>query len=660
MEKIKAYLTQHFEQIFVLLILVSVAGINYFIPYKLAFLNFYFIPVLMGAYYLGVQRALLGGVLCCLMVFLYAYLFPESFMPEFSILDLWMNILAWASFLILTGAMVGRLTNQLKTEVDRVTDMNETLKENKEKIESAEHELRDHAENLEKKVQERTDRLEKSNVAIEELKKRVEDALYSTMDAAVVKLIIEKRLRTEKRKISILFSDLKNFTQFSEERRPEVVITDLNRLLEEMEEVLLDYRAHIDKYLGDGIMVEFGAPVDFERHALMASLAGLKMQERLTKGGYPWKMRVGIATGEPIIGLIGQRRQTYTAIGDSVNLASRIQEICTPGRVMVDEPTYEEIHRFFDVQKKLFLSEASDESPEFVDQVNEYSERVEAEPENAELLKHLALLLLGQDYIEQAHEYLQRALQVDPNDQDIKLAFAETTMKLSQMDKVSIRGKKERLNLYELTGLKNPLLDRERIPQALYDQFSETVGQLIEYPEDIVLPVESMDGSVGHSKVVGFLSYALADSMGLTPQEKQEALQAGYLADVGKAIIPHHLLNRAGSLSKEEFEIVTKHSLESVRLLRKMGYESDSLFEIIEGTHENYTGSGYPKGQSGEEIPKASRIVAVADTYDALTSWRPYRDRWDYRAAFSEMERDTKKGKFDPEVIAALGTLLET
>ena len=235
-------------------------------------------------------------------------------MPKFSQLDLWMNILAWSSFLILTGAVVGQLTTRLKNEVEQVRDLNRNLEDSQARIEQADKEIRDHAENLEQKVLLRTESLEKSKHAVEDLKKKVEDALYSTMDASVVRLIIEKRLRTEKRRISILFSDLKDFTQFSEERRPELVITDLNRLLEEMEEVLLDYRAHIEKYMGDGIMVEFGAPVDYQRHALMATIAGLKMQERISKGDYPRQMRVEISTGEPIIGLIGNRRQTYTAI----------------------------------------------------------------------------------------------------------------------------------------------------------------------------------------------------------------------------------------------------------------------------------------------------------------------------------------------------------
>jgi adenylate cyclase len=144
----------------------------------------------------------------------------------------------------------------------------------------------------------------------------------------------------------------------------------------------------------------------------------------------------------------------------------------------------------------------------------------------------------------------------------------------------------------------------------------------------------------------------------LTTKLKTEIEQAGYLADVGKAIIPHHLLNRAGSFSKEEFEEVTKHSGESARVIRKMGYESKSLLDIVNASHENFNGSGYPEGLSGEDIPIGARILAVVDTYSALTSWCPYRDRWDNRAAFSEMGRDAKKGAFDPKVLESLGKLI--
>ena len=658
MEALKRYLLKNFEQLFVLMILVSVAGINYLIPYKLAFLNFYFIPILLGAYYLGVRKALLGGVLCALIVSVYAYLFPESFMPAFTTLDLWMNILAWASFLTLTAAVVGQLTTKLKTEVEQVRELNRDLQASKSRIEAADRDLRDHAENLEAKVNERTKSLEKSKHAVEDLKQKVEEALYSTMDATVVKLIIEKRLRTEKRKISVLFSDLQNFTRFSEDRRPEIVITDLNRLLEEMEEVLLDYQAHIDKYMGDGIMVEFGAPIDYERHALMAIMAALKIQERLSAGEYPWQMRIGIATGEPIIGLIGQRRQTYTAIGDTVNLAFRIQQICSAGSVTIDSSTYEEVERYVDVRKKAVLSDEETKDPKFVGEVSDYFEKLQENPEDVAVLKALGALFLKHGDVLQAHEHLSKAMEVGADDDELKLAYAEVSLQINQMDSVAIRGKRKRLHLYEVLGLKNPLLDTTTIPRELYDEYQEAVEDAFPFSEDIVLPMEAVDGSVGHARVVGFLNYALADQLNLTIKEKLELVQAGYLADLGKAIIPHHLLNRAGSLSKEEFEEVVKHSRESARMIRKMGYQSQSLLDIVEASHENFNGSGYPDGLSGEDIPIGARILSVVDTYSALTSWRPYRDRWDNRAALAEMGRDARKGKFDPDVLESLGKLI--
>lgn len=469
----------------------------------------------------------------------------------------------------------------------------------------------------------------------------------------------EKRLRTEKRRISILFSDLKDFTTFSEERRPEVVITDLNRLLQEMESTLLDYHAHIDKYLGDGIMVEFGAPEDYQRHALMAVVAGLKMQERVARGKFPWQMRIGIATGEPIIGLIGHRRQTYTAIGDVVNLSSRIQEMCSPGMVTVDASTYEEARRFVEARKKTVFSFSESEDPEFVEKISNYLNQLDQNPDDIDMLKTLGLLFLEGNYVLQAHEHLGRALQLEPSDDKTKLAYAETTLKINQMDSVAIRGRKSRLHLHEILGLRNPILDRDKIPEKLYDRYYEEVSKGPSYPEDIVLPVETVDGSVGHSRAVGFLAYALADSLELSAQERIEVLQAGYLADVGKAIVPHHLLNRAGGLNKEEFEQVAKHSRESVRVLRKMGYQDQALFEIIESSHEHFNGSGYPEGLSGDKIPIGARILAVADAYDSLTSWRPYRDRWEYRSAFSELQKDTGSGKFDPTAMEALGRLLE-
>ena len=133
METLKDYVLKHSEQVFSLLILLSVVTINYFIPYKLVFLNFFFIVILLGAYYLDAHEAVLGGVLSTLLVIVYVYYFPHSFMPVLTEFDLWMNIVAWSGFLILTAGVVGKLTHRLKTEAQQLKKANVGLEAEKEK-----------------------------------------------------------------------------------------------------------------------------------------------------------------------------------------------------------------------------------------------------------------------------------------------------------------------------------------------------------------------------------------------------------------------------------------------------------------------------------------------------------------------------------------------
>lgn len=657
-EAVKRYLLANFEQAFVLVILVAVALVTYFIPYKLAFLNFFFIPVLLGAYYLDARRAILGAVFCAIMVAIHAGLKPEAFAGGKEHMEIWLGITTWAGFLILSGALVGRLHSRLQREFAEVRDLNDELKRQRDSLEAARSELKAYSANLEAMVGERTEKLEQSKRTIEQLKEKVEDTLYSTMDPAVAKLIIEERLRTEKRRISLMFTDLMGFTGYSEERQPETVIGELNRYLGEMEQVLLDYRGHIDKYLGDGIMVEFGAPVDHQRHALQAVMAGLKMQERLSKARAPLRMRVGISTGDPIIGLIGRQRQTYTAIGDIVNLASRIQERCAPGKVTVDEATWGDVSRFFDAKPMSLFPFSEFDDPEYARTLERYFLQLEENPKDLPLLKKAAFLLMyGKDFV-QAHELFRRALELDADDERVKLAFAETSLHISRMGEIAVKGKRKRLHLFEIAGLRNPF-QADRVPPSLVAELSRKAARLAEYPEDLVLPVECLDGCVGHSRVVGLLSLALAEALDLADQEKKDVLQAGYLADIGKSIVPHHMLNRAGSLSRAEFEEVKKHPREGVRVLRTLGFENKGLLEIVGAHHEHHNGTGYPEGLSGERVPVGARLVAVAEEYDALTAWRPYRDAWEPRAAFEQIADDTRKGKFDPKVVEALSRLLE-
>jgi HD-GYP domain-containing protein (c-di-GMP phosphodiesterase class II) len=137
-----------------------------------------------------------------------------------------------------------------------------------------------------------------------------------------------------------------------------------------------------------------------------------------------------------------------------------------------------------------------------------------------------------------------------------------------------------------------------------------------------------------------------------------DVLRAGFLADIGMEIVPHHVLNRRGALSGADYEAVKKHPQAGERLLRTIGYQSDSVLEIIRASHELVDGSGYPAGRRGDEIPLGARIITVADTYDALTSWRPYRDALSRDAALDEIERSRARGLYDARVVEALFKLL--
>ncbi len=706
--RLKTYLLQNPDMTFVIITMLSLVVINWIIPdkTKATFLNFYFLPIIWGGYYLGRRNAVLGAIAVIAVTVFMISASPQAFLTDSTEIGLYIQILTWGSFLILAGAVVGglheklvievetakRLNQQLQLEQERLHEANLTLSANAEKLQYLNQELqhhqedlnranaslkdysenleakvkerteevnranaslKDYAENLEVKVKERTEELEKSKQSIESLKSKVEEALYSTMDSSVVKLLIEGRLRNEKRSVSILFSDLVGFTTHSEQNPPEIVIRDLNRYLGDMEPIMLAYRGHIDRYMGDGIMCEFGAPLDYETYRILSVVAAIKMQEKVAKMNYPWEMRVGVCSGSTITGLVGNKRLSYTAIGDVVNISARLQKACTPGKVLIDRYTYETVGRFIDARKKRDLPAKDIPETEKERQLEELHEKVAADPGNPLHYFHIGQIHFELNEPVEALQYFERALQMDPAEMKFKLAYAEAGIKIREIEKINIRGRRQRIEAYEVIGIKDPFEDRNKVSQKFSQEYRYVLN-LLQIPSDVTLPVEALDGSIGHSKMVAIFAYALATYFSLPDTEKTDILQAGFMADMGKEIIPHHLLNRMGSLSAWEMDIVKTHPAEGVRALRKMGYDNENMLKIIYHSHEHFNGTGYPDGLKREEIPFGSRIVAVADAYDAMISWRPYRDPWERHVALDEIGRGVGKGLYDPKVVDAL------
>ena len=673
-----SYIKQHFEINFISLIFLVTFVLHYLIPEKLSLLDFYFIPIILGGYYLGRRNAILASLLTVLIVFIYFMLFPATAITEAPSQYLYLRLLTWGCLLILAGALVGGLHEKLMFEVGTTRLLNQELQHQQDELNQAHSALKDYSENLEEKVKkrsaeldqanaslreysenleimvrQRTEELEKSKESLEALKEKVEMALYSTMDSSVIKLLLEGRLRNEKRTVSILFSDLVNFSAYSEDTPPEVVIRDINCYLAAMEPVLLAYNGHIDRYMGDGIMCEFGAPVDYSMYRLMSVLAAIKMQEKMAQMNNPWQMRIGVASGTTIIGLVGNKRQSYTAMGDVVNISARLQKACAPGRVLIDRFTYETVSRFIDARKKREVSTKDIINMEMELTLKELHAKTAAEPDNDEHYYHIGKIHMDMNELLESLQYFERAVQLKPHNDRAKVAYAEASLKMRENDKINIRGRRQRIEVYEVVGIKDPLEDRNKVSEDFALQYRH-VADLIQIPEDVTLPVEALDGSIGHGKLVAIFSYAIASCLGLADSEKADILTAGYAADIGKEIVPHHLLTRSGTLTSRELETLQTHPAEGANALRKMGWDNENILQIVRHSHEHYNGSGQPDGLKGNAIPLGSRVIAVADTYAAMISWRPYRDPWDRSVALDEIVRGSDAGIYDPAIVEAL------
>jgi len=197
-------------------------------------------------------------------------------------------------------------------------------------------------------------------------KRFIRGAFSHYLSPEVIEQLVENpdllKLGGERKVLTAFFSDIAGFSSISEKLSPDDLVELLNRYLTEMTDIIMKYRGTVDKFEGDAIIAFYGAPVPFEDHAVKACLASLEMQDRLRSLRSQWKqegrpelfVRMGLNTGPMVVGNMGsESRMDYTMMGDSVNLASRLEGANKQygTHLMISETTYQSVREAVEARK---------------------------------------------------------------------------------------------------------------------------------------------------------------------------------------------------------------------------------------------------------------------------------------------------------------------
>jgi HD-GYP domain-containing protein (c-di-GMP phosphodiesterase class II) len=196
------------------------------------------------------------------------------------------------------------------------------------------------------------------------------------------------------------------------------------------------------------------------------------------------------------------------------------------------------------------------------------------------------------------------------------------------------------------------VLSRER--RARVDQAIELSGAYRGTAMLLGDVVEADDAYTGsHSRGVVELSLAVSDHLGLNPRQRRNVEFAALLHDVGKIAVPKEIINKAGPLDPEEWQVMYRHTIKGEEMLNRVGGVLSEVGRIVRSSHEHYDGSGYPDGLLGDEIPIEARIVTCCDAFSAMITTRSYREAMPLEAALAEV-RACAGTQFDPQVAESL------
>jgi response regulator RpfG family c-di-GMP phosphodiesterase len=237
---------------------------------------------------------------------------------------------------------------------------------------------------------------------------------------------------------------------------------------------------------------------------------------------------------------------------------------------------------------------------------------------------------------------------------------------LSIIDK-SIQRRKLNLRVKEVLGncfnqplLKDPAVssvipfrkEGKEITEGQWGDINLSDNQnCLEFAKVLAYTLEEKDPyTSGHSERVCYYSDFISKHLSFSPKERSELQIASYLHDIGKIGISNRFINKKGTLTPTDWAIIKQHTKKSIELLIPLNL-SPNILANIQHHHERYDGTGYPDGLAGEQIPLGSRIIAISDSYDSMTSDRPYRKPLSNGDAKNELVKNAGK-QFDPNLVS--------
>lgn len=198
----------------------------------------------------------------------------------------------------------------------------------------------------------------------------------------------------------------------------------------------------------------------------------------------------------------------------------------------------------------------------------------------------------------------------------------------------------------------------------LYEFISYEYNEEVEGMKSLMLSmsnvIEARDKYTdGHTRRVAMIASNLGKELNLEQKDIETLEFVGVIHDIGKISISDNILNKPGKLTDEEFEIIMNHPIVGEKICRSIKNLENSLSPILHH-HEKLDGSGYPNGLKGDEIDTVTRIITIADIFDALYSDRPYRKKLEYNKVKAIMMEDCENGLLDIKIVSTLFEMIDS